>query len=350
MVPGAGALAAAVPGAVDAWLWLLREHGTWELADVLPTPSTTPRHGHPASRQLCSVIDLRGGAVPRRLADVGGAVAPGRPRPGARRARAQPGPCTTRSTGCARARRCGRQGATRAERIQAASHAWRRGFVARRRIAASVRYPHRHSTGGLHHAACHHRPPTSPRSGSTTERPLTLDFRGTIVAKAGRTGPRARSLLQALAILDHLPESGWTRRPRSAPTRSSRRSSWRWPTATPTTATCRGPLDGAALDRLRHRPGGADRRGAPRRSTGPARSPACTPYRPPLRRDRRRAGEPPATGEPTVARTGETRGDTCHLDVVDRWGNMVSVTPSGGWLQSSPPSPRSGSASARGCR
>jgi gamma-glutamyltranspeptidase/glutathione hydrolase len=53
-------------------------------------------------------------------------------------------------------------------------------------------------------------------------------------------------------------------------------------------------------------------------------------------------------GEPTVERAGsageaddvtaegETRGDTCHVDVVDRWGMLVSATPSGGWLQSSP--------------
>lgn len=38
------------------------------------------------------------------------------------------------------------------------------------------------------------------------------------------------------------------------------------------------------------------------------------------------------TGEPT-------RGDTCHVDVIDRWGNMVAATPSGGWLQSSPAIP-----------
>ena len=37
-----------------------------------------------------------------------------------------------------------------------------------------------------------------------------------------------------------------------------------------------------------------------------------------------------------MAHLGEKRGDTCHLDVIDRWGNMVSATPSGGWLQSSP--------------
>jgi gamma-glutamyltranspeptidase/glutathione hydrolase len=56
---------------------------------------------------------------------------------------------------------------------------------------------------------------------------------------------------------------------------------------------------------------------------------------------------PAGTGEPTAA-AGVRRphdlaaaaelgpGDTCHLDVADRFGNMVSATPSGGWLQSSP--------------
>ena len=29
-------------------------------------------------------------------------------------------------------------------------------------------------------------------------------------------------------------------------------------------------------------------------------------------------------------------GDTCHVDVADRWGNLMSATPSGGWLTSSP--------------
>lgn len=47
-------------------------------------------------------------------------------------------------------------------------------------------------------------------------------------------------------------------------------------------------------------------------------------------------------GEPTVQRDGGTRGDTCHLDVIDREGNMVSATPSGGWLQSSPVIPALG--------
>jgi len=33
---------------------------------------------------------------------------------------------------------------------------------------------------------------------------------------------------------------------------------------------------------------------------------------------------------------GSEPGDTTHLDVVDRWGNMVSATPSGAWIQASP--------------
>src|SRR3546814_12756411 len=56
-----------------------------------------------------------------------------------------------------------------------------------------------------------------------------------------------------------------------------------------------------------------------------------------------------ATGiyEPTMAHLSEKlsverSGDTVHLDIIDRWGNMVSATPSGGWLQSSPTVPALG--------
>jgi gamma-glutamyltranspeptidase/glutathione hydrolase len=43
----------------------------------------------------------------------------------------------------------------------------------------------------------------------------------------------------------------------------------------------------------------------------------------------------PGVGEPT-------RGDTVHIDVVDRWGNMISATPSGGWLWGAPVIPELG--------
>ena len=41
-------------------------------------------------------------------------------------------------------------------------------------------------------------------------------------------------------------------------------------------------------------------------------------------------------GEPVTSGLGEVRGDTVHVDVIDKEGNMVAATPSGGWLQSSP--------------
>ena len=58
--------------------------------------------------------------------------------------------------------------------------------------------------------------------------------------------------------------------------------------------------------------------------------------------DRRLAVSAAGAGEPTVGAMGETRGDTTHIDVIDRDGNMFSATPSGGWLQSSPVIPELG--------
>lgn len=49
-----------------------------------------------------------------------------------------------------------------------------------------------------------------------------------------------------------------------------------------------------------------------------------------------------SVGEPTVQPTGMSRGDTVHMDIIDRHGNMISVTPSGGWLQSAPVIPELG--------
>jgi len=46
-----------------------------------------------------------------------------------------------------------------------------------------------------------------------------------------------------------------------------------------------------------------------------------------------------AHGEDSEEKEGDPRvfkGDTTHLDAVDRWGNMISATPSGGWFASSP--------------
>ena len=52
-------------------------------------------------------------------------------------------------------------------------------------------------------------------------------------------------------------------------------------------------------------------------------------------RDQQSISEGHWTGAGAQA-VGEARGDTVHISVVDRHGNFVACTPSGGWLQSSP--------------
>src|SRR5690606_17783449 len=86
---------------------------------------------------------------------------------------------------------------------------------------------------------------------------------------------------------------------------------------------------------LELRPGSPDGRPPvlpPLRKPGTIPQPGLGGGEPTVARDRpdHRDGEPP------LRKDGAPRGDTCHVSAVDRWGNMVSATPSGGWLQSSP--------------
>ena len=56
-------------------------------------------------------------------------------------------------------------------------------------------------------------------------------------------------------------------------------------------------------------------------------------------------GEPTFAALPPLSQWLEREvfvGDTCHIDVIDRHGNMVAATPSGGWLSSSPVVPALG--------
>src|SRR3954451_2128750 len=56
LIPGSGPVAAAVPGAVDAWLLLLRDHGTRRLADVLRYAIGYARDGHPFLPRAADLI------------------------------------------------------------------------------------------------------------------------------------------------------------------------------------------------------------------------------------------------------------------------------------------------------
>ena len=49
-----------------------------------------------------------------------------------------------------------------------------------------------------------------------------------------------------------------------------------------------------------------------------------------------RPGSIAVAAAPASARWPAVTGDTTHVDAVDRWGNLFSATPSGGWIGSSP--------------
>ncbi|MBV9603027.1 MAG: gamma-glutamyltransferase, partial [Chloroflexi bacterium] len=49
-----------------------------------------------------------------------------------------------------------------------------------------------------------------------------------------------------------------------------------------------------------------------------------------------RPGSAVAAAAPAPERWPAFTGDTTHVDAVDRWGNLFSATPSGGWIGSSP--------------
>ena len=66
--------------------------------------------------------------------------------------------------------------------------------------------------------------------------------------------------------------------------------------------------------------------------------------------ERRRRADSGRLGDPSVGRMGQMSGDTVHFDIVDKDGNMVSATPSGGWLHGSPVVPELGFPWARAAR
>ncbi|MGW2094013.1 gamma-glutamyltransferase family protein [Promicromonospora sukumoe] len=366
LVPGSGALAAAVPGSVDAWLLLLRDHGTWDPADVLAFATGYARDGHPLLERvagtLSAVADLFREHWPtsaaRWLPD--GEV----PAPGAVVTNPEYADLLDAVVAA------GSGAATRAEAIDLARAAWRERVGAA--VETFVATPHRHADGGDHAGVI----TAADIAGfeASYEDATTVTFRGYTVAKTGAwgQGPALLATLKILeglddAALDPSTELGAHTVIEAQKLALADRDVWYGDPASddvPLTyllseeyaAARRALIGDAASHELR--PGDVPGRTTPalpvlrtQYATGaPAGSLPGAPG----------GGAAAGVGEPTVQvstgstrgsvvepvetpdspeHTGATRGDTCHIDVVDRWGNMVSATPSGGWLQSSPTVP-----------
>lgn len=344
LVPGAGALAAAVPAAVDAWLLILRDHGTWELADVLSFAIGYARSGHPIVDRVGSTIAAVAGLFREHWPTSAALWMPEGKVPAGGDLVRNPAYADVLDRLIAAGGQAEGGSGSREARIDAARLEWREGFVAKAAVEFLAK-PHRHSSGTDHAGVMTEADFAAFKAGY--EPATTLEFRGYTIAKTGPWG-QGPALLQTLAILDGFddeyldPSTGIGAHTilEAQKLAIADREAYYGDAAVP-------------LHYLLSPEYAAERRqlitGQASHEFRPGTVPGHKPFIPPLRTEYlppslAERGEPAfaGTGEPTVTPAGETRGDTCHIDVVDRWGNMVSATPSGGWLQSSPAIPELG--------
>jgi gamma-glutamyltranspeptidase/glutathione hydrolase len=328
LIPGTGPIAAAVPGAVDAWLLLLRDHGTRRLRDVLSYAVGYARDGHPllprAADVLASMAPMFREHWPTSAALwLRDGVAPSH---WDRFVNAEYADVLARLVAEGEA-----TGGDRESQIDGARRAWGQGFVAEA-VDAFQRVPHRDASGRDHAGLVTGDDMASFQA--TYEPALVGRFRDVEVAKTGPWG-QGPVLLQSLAMLDGLPDAELD--PSTADgvhtvaevlkLAFADREAWFGDGGdvpidellAPAYVDARRSLVGATASReLRPgSPGGREPRVAARLSTVSSQA------------------VPIGLGEPTAVHSG----DTCHVDVVDRWGNIISAMPSGGWLQSSPTVP-----------
>lgn len=333
-VPGTGLLAACVPGAFDAWMLLLRDHGTMRLRDVLDYAIGYAQRGFPAVPRIAETV----AAMRDVFTDVwptSGAVwlVDGGPRPG--RLFRNPALAATYARIVDEAERAG---TGREAQVEAARRIWREGFVADSIMRFGAK-PVGDLAGG--ESACLLTADDLAAYEATYEPPVTIDHAGLTVCKTGPwgQGPVFGVQLRMLEVLgvDTLDldsadfvhtavevaklafadREAYFGDPRAVDVPLAALMSKQY-------AHERAALvgDAASYDLRPGSPGGRD------------------PYLTPLADSDAPTGlDERALGDPTVARSGAVRGDTCHVDVVDRWGNMVAATPSGGWLSSSPAIP-----------
>ncbi|MFF8357901.1 gamma-glutamyltransferase family protein [Streptomyces chartreusis] len=348
LVPGTGPLAAAVPGAFDAWMLLLRDHGTQPLAEVLRYAVEYAEHGHAPVERVGETVE-----TVRELFETEWTSSAEVYLPGGRAPR--PGESFRNPALAATWKRLLHEVADAGDRIaqiEAAREVWRSGFIAEALVRQAGR-PTLDTSGERHSGTL----TAADLAGwsATYEAPARYDWNGWTVCKAGpwSQGP---VLLQQLALLPpELPRYGSADYVHllieGCKLAMADREAWYGDAAEVPLADLLSDEYNAARraligEKASHElrpgsPGGRDPRLCAHARVAAAARPGS---------DVPGAGEPtvaksptsPVPGEPDVAADGGTRGDTCHIDIVDRWGNMIAATPSGGWLQSNPVVPELG--------
>jgi gamma-glutamyltranspeptidase/glutathione hydrolase len=342
LVPGTGLLAACVPGTFETWMLLLRDYGTLSLAEVLAPAIGYAQNGHPllerANATIATVAALFREHWPTSAAVYlqNGAVPPA----GTLFANKQLAATYLRILKEAES-----AGGDRTAQIERARETWSQGFVAEA-IGRFCRTQEVMDSSGARHRGVLTADDMA-RWVPPVEAPLTYDYCRYTVCKTGPWG-QGPVMLQQLALLkgfglDGLdpagPELIHLQVECAKLAYADRESFYGDPDFVPVPmATLLSDAYNAARRKLVGptasldlRPGSIEGFGAVVKF--PDRAPAAAGAA---------AAAAAGAGEPTVGKLGGVRGDTVHFDIVDQAGNMVSATPSGGWLQSSPVIPELG--------
>ncbi|HVZ53286.1 MAG TPA: gamma-glutamyltransferase family protein [Pseudolabrys sp.] len=338
LIPGTGLLAACIPGMFDAWMLVLRDYGTLRLADVLTPAIYYAENGHPlverANATIATVERLFREHWPTSAAVYlpNGQVPP-------------TGALFTNKTLAATYSRVLREaesaGHDREAQIEHARKTWSQGFVAEA-IDRFCRTQKLMDVSGTPHGGVLTGDDMA-RWQASVGAPLTYDYGRYTVCKAPWSqGP---VMLQQIALLkgfdlDSLDVVG--------------------PDFIHLVVEC-SKLAFADREKFYGDPDFVDvpmttllsdayndeRRKLVMQQASLDLRPGMVAGLGAVMKLRRAEGQRSAVGalgagEPTVGELGEVNGDTVHFDIVDQVGNMVSATPSGGWLQSSPVIPEIG--------
>jgi gamma-glutamyltranspeptidase/glutathione hydrolase len=327
LIPGTGLLPACVPGAFGAWMLLLRDHGTLRPRDVLEPAIGYAQDGFPALARIGAAV----GAVERLFREEWPSsaevwLAGGLPAGGRRLRNPALAATWRRLLAEAEAVTADREG-----QIEAALAAFYEGFVAEAIDAFLAGAEVMDVSGRRHRGLLGGGDLNGWRAG--VEEPVSVEHHGWTVCKTGPWG-QGPVLLQQLRLLDPVDLAGMGLGSAAyvhtvaecAKLAFADREAWYG--------------DPAAFDVPLKELLDREYADARRALVGEEASLELRPGSPAGRAPRLPStGSGPDTGEPLIGSGEPTFGDTCHLDVADRHGNLVAATPSGGWLQSSPAVP-----------
>lgn len=331
LIPGDGLLATVIPGSFDGWMLMLRDYGRLSVRDVLEPVIYYAENGHPMLPRVSATIKglaeffekewptsyetwVPGGSVPEPHSNFKNPVLAETWKRIISEAEAKQG---------------------REAQIEAARDAFYRGFVAEK-IANYLKTAEVMDASGSRHKAVLTADDMANWS-ATIEEPQTYDYHGWTVAKIGPWG-QGPVFLQTLSLLKDMDIASMA--PDGADFVHTVTEAMKLAFADREVYYGDPDFSDIPLDHLL-----SDTYAATRRKliTGEAsfdlRPGKVAGFEQQYDVTMDMLGADSKTGavyEPTMAHLTEKRGDTVHIDVIDREGNMVSVTPSGGWLQSSP--------------